>query len=337
MGAIEVTDLAMAYGDLKAVDGVSFEVAEGEFFGILGPNGAGKTTTLEMIEGLRRPDAGTITVLGETPWPRNAALLPRMGVQLQASSFFERLTAREQIHTFASLYAVSADPGRRVARAGGARRQGRQPGRGPVRRSEPTALDRLRTGPRSRGRVPRRADRGARPAGPPQPVGPAVRAQRQRPHGGAHHALHGRGRGALRPGRRSWTTASCSSSTPEGADPRRSMRPPGSRSPPSELDRGRPSMPWSGGRQRHRRARADDAPAGRRTPKLAETGHLDGISVATGTLEDVFLDVTGREYRRMKHDSLRSAPGPSVEPRRIAILRASCATGRRSSSRSSSR
>ena len=57
MGAIEVTDLAMAYGELRAVDGVSFAVGEGEFFGILGPNGAGKTTTLEMIEGLRRPDA----------------------------------------------------------------------------------------------------------------------------------------------------------------------------------------------------------------------------------------------------------------------------------------
>jgi ABC-2 type transport system ATP-binding protein len=106
MGAIEVTDLVMAYGDLTAVDGVSFEVAAGEFFGIIGPNGAGKTTTLEMIEGLRKPDAGAIRVLGESPWPRNAGLLPRIGVQLQASSFFERLTAREQIHTFASLYGV---------------------------------------------------------------------------------------------------------------------------------------------------------------------------------------------------------------------------------------
>ena len=106
MGAIEVTDLAMAYGELRAVDGVSFEVAEGEFFGILGPNGAGKTTTLEMIEGLRKPDAGTIRVMGESPWPRNAGLLPRIGVQLQASSFFERLTTREQIHTFAALYSV---------------------------------------------------------------------------------------------------------------------------------------------------------------------------------------------------------------------------------------
>ena len=108
--AIEVVDLAKAYGEpkhvVRAVDGVSFDVAEGEFFGILGPNGAGKTTTLEMIEGLRRPDAGTIALLGESPWPRNPRLLPRIGVQLQTSAFFERLTAREQIHTMASLYAV---------------------------------------------------------------------------------------------------------------------------------------------------------------------------------------------------------------------------------------
>ncbi|MDN5892758.1 MAG: ABC transporter ATP-binding protein [Nocardioides sp.] len=107
MNAIEVTDLALAYGELKAVDGVSFEVGEGEFFGILGPNGAGKTTTLEMIEGLRKPDSGTVTLLGSSPWPRNQALLPRVGVQLQASAFFERLTAREQIHTFAAMYGVA--------------------------------------------------------------------------------------------------------------------------------------------------------------------------------------------------------------------------------------
>jgi ABC-2 type transport system ATP-binding protein len=107
MGAIEVVDLEMTYGDLRAVDGVSLEVSEGEFVGILGPNGAGKTTLLEIIEGLRRPDSGTAKVLGERVWPRNPGLLPRMGVQLQASSFFERLTAREQIHTFAALYSVS--------------------------------------------------------------------------------------------------------------------------------------------------------------------------------------------------------------------------------------
>ena len=104
---IVVNDLRKRYGDVQAVDGVSFEVEQGEFFGILGPNGAGKTTTLEIVEGLRQSDSGEVRVLGEPPWPRNPALLPRIGVQLQASSFFERLTAREQIRTFASLYGVA--------------------------------------------------------------------------------------------------------------------------------------------------------------------------------------------------------------------------------------
>jgi len=105
---ISVRDLHKSYGQVVAVDGVTFEVEQGEFFGILGPNGAGKTTTLEIVEGLREPDSGEVTVLGRRPWPRNPALLPLIGVQLQASSFFERLTAREQLRTFASLYGVSA-------------------------------------------------------------------------------------------------------------------------------------------------------------------------------------------------------------------------------------
>ena len=105
---ISVRNLRKSYGSKFAVDDVSFEVEQGEFVGILGPNGAGKTTTLEILEGLRKPDSGELSVLGLPPWPRNTALLPRIGVQLQASSFFERLTAREQIRTFASLYHVPA-------------------------------------------------------------------------------------------------------------------------------------------------------------------------------------------------------------------------------------
>ena len=105
---ISVRDLHKSYGQVVAVDGVTFEVEQGEFFGILGPNGAGKTTTLEIVEGLREPDSGEVTVLGRRPWPRNPALLPLIGVQLQASSFFELLTAREQLRTFASLYGLSA-------------------------------------------------------------------------------------------------------------------------------------------------------------------------------------------------------------------------------------
>ncbi|MEJ7650008.1 MAG: ABC transporter ATP-binding protein [Nakamurella sp.] len=104
MATIEVAGLVKTYAGVNAVDGVSFVVKEGEFFGLLGPNGAGKTTTLEIIEGLREPDAGTVSLLGMKPWPRNAALLPRIGVQLQASAFFEQLTASEQLETFVDLY-----------------------------------------------------------------------------------------------------------------------------------------------------------------------------------------------------------------------------------------
>lgn len=107
---ITVDELVMTYGDLRAVDGVSFTVAPGEFFGLLGPNGAGKTTTLEMIEGLRKPEGGTVRIDGHEPWKREPELQRRMGVQLQSSAFFERLTAREQLDTFGALYGVA--PGR---------------------------------------------------------------------------------------------------------------------------------------------------------------------------------------------------------------------------------
>ncbi len=104
--AIVVEGLRKTYGDLVAVDAVDFEVYEGEFFGILGPNGAGKTTTMEMVEGLRKPDGGTVSIFGESPWPRNTDILRRIGIQLQASAFFDKLTSIEQLRTFGSLYGV---------------------------------------------------------------------------------------------------------------------------------------------------------------------------------------------------------------------------------------
>ncbi len=109
MGAeITAEGLVMTYGDVRAVDGVSFTVASGEFFGLLGPNGAGKTTTLEMVEGLRKPQAGSVRIDDHVPSKREPELQRRMGVQLQSSSFFERLTAREQLDTFGALYGVAA-------------------------------------------------------------------------------------------------------------------------------------------------------------------------------------------------------------------------------------
>jgi ABC-2 type transport system ATP-binding protein len=110
MGAIiEASGLRKRYGDNVAVDGVDLTVEDGAFYGILGPNGAGKTTLLELIEGIRKADEGTTRIAGLPVWPRNPELLPRIGVQFQASAFFPKLTAAEQIHTFGKLYDAPAD------------------------------------------------------------------------------------------------------------------------------------------------------------------------------------------------------------------------------------
>lgn len=102
--AIHVEEVSKRYGTRQALDGVSLRVGRGEFFGLLGPNGAGKTTLVEIMEGLRRADSGTVSVLGTAPWPRNVALLPRLGVQTQSSAFFVRQTAHEHLATVAALY-----------------------------------------------------------------------------------------------------------------------------------------------------------------------------------------------------------------------------------------
>lgn len=101
---IEATGLCKRYGDHQAVDNIDLAVEEGSFFGILGPNGAGKTTLLEIIEGIRKPDAGTARIAGVEVWPRNTEILTKIGVQFQSAAFFPKLTAREQIRAFADLY-----------------------------------------------------------------------------------------------------------------------------------------------------------------------------------------------------------------------------------------
>jgi ABC-2 type transport system ATP-binding protein len=102
--AIELVDVRKSFGDVDAVRGVSLEVARGEVFGIVGPNGAGKTTTLEMIEGLRKPDAGKIRILGDPVWPRPEHVQRRIGVQLQTTALFDFLSARELLELFGRLY-----------------------------------------------------------------------------------------------------------------------------------------------------------------------------------------------------------------------------------------
>jgi ABC-2 type transport system ATP-binding protein len=107
---ISVRDLRKRYGDLVAVDGVSFDVAEGEVFGILGPNGAGKTTTLEMIEGMRPIDSGTAVIDGVDVAADPREVKRRIGIQLQASAFFDELTLVELLDLFGRLYGRAVDP-----------------------------------------------------------------------------------------------------------------------------------------------------------------------------------------------------------------------------------
>jgi ABC-2 type transport system ATP-binding protein len=101
---IAVDDVRKAYGEVKAVDGVTFQVAKGEIFGLLGPNGAGKTTTMEMIEGLHAPDSGELRVLGLDVRRSAARIKGRIGVQLQTAALYPQLTVAELLDLFASFF-----------------------------------------------------------------------------------------------------------------------------------------------------------------------------------------------------------------------------------------
>ena len=104
---IEVENLRKSYGTVKAVNGLSFQVAAGEIFGMLGPNGAGKTTTVEIIEGLRPADLGRVSVLGMDVARVPAKVKERIGVQLQAPSLLPLLTVQEILSLFGSFYRKS--------------------------------------------------------------------------------------------------------------------------------------------------------------------------------------------------------------------------------------
>jgi ABC-2 type transport system ATP-binding protein len=109
MSIVEVQGLRKSYGATTAVDGVSFTVAEGEVFGILGPNGAGKTTAVECVEGLRVPDAGTVTVAGFDPVRERDDVARVLGVQLQHSELQAKITVREALEMYSAFHEKPAD------------------------------------------------------------------------------------------------------------------------------------------------------------------------------------------------------------------------------------
>src|SRR4051794_25055891 len=116
--AIEVRDLRKSYGAVEAVRGLSFSVGRGEVFGLLGPNGAGKTTTVEILEGQRHLTSGEVSVLGADPLTGGRALRERLGIVLQSSGFYPRVTVREAVEHWASFYPAPRDARETIALAG---------------------------------------------------------------------------------------------------------------------------------------------------------------------------------------------------------------------------
>jgi ABC-2 type transport system ATP-binding protein len=110
--AIEVAGLRKGYGNVRAVDDLSFTVGSGEVFGLLGPNGAGKTTTVEILEGYRHPDAGHVRVLDLDPWRDGTRLHPQIGVMLQERGLYPGIRPLEALELFASYYENPDDPER---------------------------------------------------------------------------------------------------------------------------------------------------------------------------------------------------------------------------------
>jgi len=109
MPIIKVEHLRKVYGKVVAVNDISFEVQEGEIFGMVGPNGAGKTTTIECLESLRNPDSGKISVLGLNPRNDGYALRERIGIQLQEATLYDRIRVWEALDLFTSFYHHSID------------------------------------------------------------------------------------------------------------------------------------------------------------------------------------------------------------------------------------
>jgi len=115
---LQVENLVKRYGDVEAVRGVSFNVEEGEVFGLLGPNGAGKTTTVEILEGLRTPDGGRVSVCDFDPQRDSAALRHEIGAALQSTSLPDKLRVMEALRLFASFYRRRRNPEELLKRFG---------------------------------------------------------------------------------------------------------------------------------------------------------------------------------------------------------------------------
>ena len=193
--AIVVERLSKVYGALRAVDDISFAVKSGEVFAFLGPNGAGKSTTAEVIETIRVPTSGTVTVLGMDVTKHKAKVVRRIGVLPQNFSSFDRITVRESLQYYARVFGMP----RRHRRADGSHQPARQVRRQvqhALGRPQATTRDRRRARQRPGDPLSRRAHDRTRPPRTAAGLGGAQGTERPRKDGLPHDPLHGRSRTA---------------------------------------------------------------------------------------------------------------------------------------------
>ncbi|RFB12019.1 ABC transporter ATP-binding protein [Bacillus sp. HNG] len=109
MNVIELTNISKSYGDVKAVDSITLQVKKGEVLGIIGANGAGKSTTLEIMMGIRKPDSGTVKVLGMNVEEASNEIKQKIGIQLQQTALYDRIKVKEALKLFSSYYDKKRD------------------------------------------------------------------------------------------------------------------------------------------------------------------------------------------------------------------------------------
>ena len=302
--AVELAGLVKRYGQITAVDRLSLTAARGAVTGILGPNGAGKTTTIEICEGYRRPDQGTVRVLGLDPVRDTRALRPRVGVMLQSGGVPPAVPAADYLNLLSRFHASPIAPAQLLDLMG-LTTVARTPYKRPVRRPAAAAVPGRGDHRPSGAGLPRRAHGRPGPAGPARHLGPdraaAPGGRKRHPD----HALHGRGRTSLRLRRHHRSRPAGGRGHARAADRHRrpaqvprgagaGHRQPADRAAGGQRGEGIPGRPL-----RDRGARGGGPAAARHGDRLVrERGVLaNSLRIESRTLEDVFLELTGKELR----------------------------------------